>query len=172
MRLGFLLLVFGVAVFGGTVANDSRGYMLESTSFDASPGVQWFRTFFPVKRTWRVTVESSPDFRGKLYILSESGFGLWRNEDVFDPLVTIDIHGGMSTVFDPPVRGFYGFVIVNELNETRGVAFRLSEYGWEYDLLAASGVVACVGGVLIVIGVVIKTVTVSKRAEADRKSVV
>ena len=164
-RLGFLFFVFGVAVMGGTIANDSRSNMLGRESFDIPPQVQVGRTFYPIIRTLRVTVESSPDFRGKLYILSESGFRLWREGDVLDPLVTVDVQGGVSTVFAPPIRGFYGFVMVNESNVTRRVTFSLSDYGWEFDLLAAFGVLSCVGCGLIALGVVRKAVTVSKGVE-------
>lgn len=167
VRLGLLLVILGLAVMGATVANDSRSHMVGTEYFDMPPQGRIGRTFYPVKRTLRVTVESSPDFRGKLYILSESNFGLWRREDALDPLITVDIYGGVSTIFNPPVRGLYGFVIVNELNDTRGVTFRLSDYGWEYDLLAASGVVACVGGVTIVVGIVMKA-TLSKGVEVHK----
>jgi len=167
VRLGLLLVIFGLAAMGATVANDSRSHFVGTTSFDLQPQVLWYNTFYPVIRTLRVTVESSPDFRGKLYILSESGFRLWRNEDVLDPLVTVDIHGGVSTIFDPPVRGSYGFLIVNELNETRSVTFRLSDYGWEYDILTASGILACIGGVLTVLGIVMNVIP-SKGVESHR----
>lgn len=163
-RLGLLLIIFGLAVMGATIANDSRGHMLGRESFDMQPQGRIGRTFYPVIRTLTVTVESSPDFRGKLYILSERSFRLWRTGDVLDPLVTVDIYGGVSTIFDPPVRGCYGFVIVNDLSETRGVTFRLSDYGWEYDLLAASGVLVSIGSILIVVGIVMK-VTFPKRGE-------
>jgi len=166
VRLGLLSVIFGLAVMGATIANDSRSHFLERTSFDLKPQVLWYSTFFPVIRTLRVTVESSPDFRGRLYILSESGFWLWRNEDVLDPLVAVDIHGGVSTIFDPPVRGPYGFLIINELNETRDITFRLSDYGWEYDLLAISGVIACAGGVVIVVGIVIRVAPSSGEKQA------
>ncbi len=167
VRLGLLLVFLGLGVMGATVANDSRISFLSSTQSDVPPlGVASTR-LYPVVRTLRVTVQSSLDFRGKLYVLSESGYRLWRNEDVLDPLVTVDIHGGVSTIFDPPVRGFYGFVIVNELNDTRSVTLRCSDYGWEYDLLTASGVLACVGGVFITIGIVLKPVP-SKGVESHR----
>lgn len=162
MRAGFLVLIFSVAVVAGSIVNDSARSVTPTEAMELPPYGRVLRTFYPVKRSWRLTVESSPDFRGKLYILSEAGFGLWMDKHVIDSLVEVDIYGGVSTIFDPPVRGSYGFLIVNELNETRGMVVRHSQFGWEYDLLVAFSVLACVGGGLMAAGVVLKASKVKK----------
>jgi len=154
VRVGFLVLIFSVAVVGGTIANDSARSVTPTRIIEMPPYGRVSGTFYPVKRTWRLTVESSPDFRGKLYILSEAGFRLWMDKRVIDSLDEVDIHGGVSKIFNPPLRGPYAFLIVNELNETRGVTVRHTQFGWEYDLIVAFSVFACVGGGLMAVGMV------------------
>lgn len=161
-RLGFLIIIFGVMVAGSTIASDSASWPLMRTSFDLPAKGQIGETTYPIRRTTRVIVQSSVDFEGKLYILDEACIRRWLEEDVFDPLVTVDVHGGVSTTFEPPIRGLYGFLVYNDLNETREVSLSASEYGLEYDVLSASGVIVLVGTILTMLEVMIKALAPQK----------
>lgn len=163
MRIGFLIVLFGVATAGATMASDSVSWAGYVQSSDVPAKGQTAFAYYPIRRTLRVIVESSVDFRGSLYILDEAGIKQWLEEDIFDPLVTVEIFGGLSMIFQPPKRGFYAFVVYNDLNETREVSFRFTQYGFEYDLLTASGFSVIVGSALFLFGM-------SMRAFARKES--
>lgn len=169
MRIGFLVVIFGVMAAASTITNDSARGVVGSHSFDLSAKEQINRPIYPIRRTTRVIVESSVDFRGSLYILDETGIKRWLEEDVFEPLVTVDIYGGASVTFEPPRRGLYDFIIYNDTNETHEIAWSYRQYGLEYDLLSASGVITVVGGVLIILGIVKSEYTPQKTPNHKRR---
>jgi hypothetical protein len=158
------MVLFGLATAAATIASDSMNWYGPVESRIVSAKSQTVFTYYPIRRTLRVIVESSVDFRGKLFILDEVRIKKWLDEDVFDPLVTINIFGGVSTFFQPPRRGFYAFIVYNDLNETQEVTFRFTEYGYEYDLLTDSTILTIVGGVLILLCVSIKAFGYKKYA--------
>lgn len=162
-RVGFLMILFGVATAGATIASDSVSWPGYTQSSNVPANSQTAFTYYPIRRTVRVIIESSVNFRGSLYILDEARIKQWLEKDIFDPLVTADIVGGLSMIFQSPKRGFYAFVVCNDLNETREVSFRFTQYGFEYDLLTASGVSVTVGSALFLFGM-------SMRAFARKES--
>lgn len=152
VRIGFLFFIFGSATAGATIASDSVSWPGPIQSVNVPAKGQTAFTYYPIRRTVRVMVESSVDFRGRLHILDEARIKQWLEEDIFDPLVTVDVFGGLSMIFLPPMRGFYAFVVHNDLNETREVSFRFTQYGYEYDLLTVSGVSVMVGSAFFLLG--------------------
>jgi hypothetical protein len=154
MRVGLLIILFGLAIIGATLASDSINWGDFGRSFDISPGGQIAVTFYPIRRTANVIVESSVDFRGKLYILDATRIKQWLDEGVFEPIATFDVFGGLSTVFQPANRGFYAFIVYNDLNETRLVSIRCTEYGFEYDLLIAANILLVIGSAFLLSSVI------------------
>jgi hypothetical protein len=155
MRIGLLIILFGLATAGATVASDSVVWPgpMQSVSV-AAKDIRAF-TYYPIRRTVRAIVEGSVDFRGKLYILDETRVKRWLEEDVFEPLVTFEVFGGLSAIFQPPNRGFYAFIVYNDLNETSEISFRFTEFEYEYDLLIASGTLIIIGSALLLVSVFI-----------------
>lgn len=152
IKIGLLVVLVGVAVAVGVIVNDSvsiRGY---NTIKGVSPKSYGGIVEYPVKRTVRVIVESSLDFQGQLYILDQTGLKLWLQEGVFSPLKTVDIYGGVSTTFEPPMRGLYGFALFNNSNKQHDISLVLVQYGLEYDLLTMSGALIISGAGLAWIG--------------------
>jgi hypothetical protein len=159
LRMGLLIILFGLAVMGATVANDTISWANFAESGNVPANGDRITTFYQISRTAHVVVEGSIDFRGKLYILDQTGIKRWLEEDVFDPIVTEDIFGGLSTYFQPPTRGFYAFIVHNDLNESQQIAIRSTEYGLEYDLLEVSGAFLVVGSVFILSWLVVRAFT-------------
>jgi hypothetical protein len=153
MRIGLLIILFGLTTAGATVASDSVVWSGYSQTVSLKADGQNAFTFYPIRRTVRAIVESSVDFRGELYILDETRIKRWLEEGVFEPLVTFDVFGGLSIIFQPPNRGFYAFIVHNDLNETRDVSFRFTEFGFEYDLLIVSSVFLIIGSGLLLTSV-------------------
>jgi len=154
MRVGLLIILFGLAITGATIASDSISWADLGQSFDVSAKGQTAVTFYSIRRTINAIIESSVDFRGRLYILDETRIKRWLDEDIFEPLATFEVFGGLSTIFQPPNRGFYAFIVYNDLNETREVSIRLTEYGFECDLLIAANILLVIGSVFLLSSVI------------------
>jgi hypothetical protein len=146
IKAGYILIIIAAMIAFTRVSITDSSPSVEGNSYDVQPNSQEVDVTLWSTRNIRLILDISPaTARINIYLLDEQGIKTLHDEQILNPVLTLDNVDGCDLTYEPPYRGIYAIVIKNISNQTAKISQRVISQGLEWDILQFSAIVAAIG---------------------------